>query len=411
MTLASDQQPDTDGLSTTSRRMLVLREQVFAEWEGRVRAGLEPASTLPHPLLIDTLPAFYDNIAQALTPGYPRDTGVDGTTLAAEHGGERARLTNYDPPALVGEYQKFRWVIFDVLNREGVQLSADEVQTINASIDAGIKEAVGAFALVHSALRERFAAALTHDLRGPLSVASSALELIMLVDDPAKMQTMAAKALENVRRMDGMIHELLDTMAFHSGEKLSLTMSQFDIDEVVKEVLLARAGKTAPVDVTGVQVRGWWDRAALTRALENLLTNAGKYGQQGAAIAIRISESHGRLILSVHNEGNAIPPEEHDAIFKMYRRAESTQSSPQQGWGIGLPYVRGRRKPWREHRPRQCTRTRDDLHDRHSGRLPALRGRADAGLSRQPFSAAAWPSGGPGRLHINTPLRTTSRTR
>jgi signal transduction histidine kinase len=340
MTLASDQKPDTQGLSPTSRRMLALREQVFAEWEGRVRAGLESASALPHPLLIDTLPAFYDNIAEALTPDYPRNTGVDGTTLAAEHGGERARLTNYDHPALVGEYQKFRWVIFDVLNREGVQLSTDEIQTINASIDAGIKEAVGAFALVHGALRERFAAALTHDLRGPLSVASSALELILMVNDPAKMKTLAAKALENVGRMDGMIHELLDTMAFHSGEMLSLTMSQFDIDEVVKEVLVARAGKTAPVDLSGAQVRGWWDRAALTRALENLMTNAEKYGQHGAAIAIRVGETHGRLILSVHNEGIAIPPEEHDAIFKMYRRAESTQASPQQGWGIGLPYVR-----------------------------------------------------------------------
>jgi signal transduction histidine kinase len=340
MTLASDQKPDTDSLSATSRRMLALREQVFAEWEERVRAGLEPASTLPHPLLIDTLPAFYDNIAEALTPDYPRNSGVDGATLAAEHGGERARLTNYDHPALVGEYQKFRWVIFDVLHRGGVQLSADETQTINASVDAGIKEAVGAFALVHGALRERFAAALTHDLRGPLSVASSALELILMVNDPAKMKTLAAKALENVGRMDGMIHELLDTMAFHSGEKLSLTMSQFDINEVVKEVLVARAEKMAPVDLAGVQVSGWWDRAALTRALENLLTNAGKYGQQGAAIAIRVSETHGRLILSVHNEGIAIPLEEHDAIFKMYRRAENTQSSPQQGWGIGLPYVR-----------------------------------------------------------------------
>jgi signal transduction histidine kinase len=340
MTLASDQKRDTDGLSTTSRRMLALREQVCAEWEGSVRAGLEPASTLPHPLLIDTLPAFYDNIAEALTPDYPRNTGVDGTTLAAEHGGERARLTHYDPPALVGEYQKFRWVIFDVLNREGVALSCDEIQTINASIDAGIKEAVGAFALVHGALRERFAAALTHDLRGPLSIASSALELITIVDDPAKMKTLAAKALKSVERMDGMIRELLDTMAFHSGEMLSLTMSQFDIGEVVNEVLVARAGKAAPVELAGAQIRGWWDRPALTRALENLLTNAGKYGQQGAAIAIRVAETHGRMLLSVHNEGIAIPPEEHDAIFRMYRRAECTQSSPQQGWGIGLPYVR-----------------------------------------------------------------------
>ncbi|WP_462176894.1 hypothetical protein, partial [Acinetobacter baumannii] len=82
--------------------MLALREVVFAEWETRVRERIVQARTVQHPILIDTLPVFYDNIAQSISPSYPRTSGVDGTTVAAEHGGERARVTSYDHAALIG---------------------------------------------------------------------------------------------------------------------------------------------------------------------------------------------------------------------------------------------------------------------------------------------------------------------
>lgn len=341
MTLASDQKLNLEGLSTTSRRMLALREAVFAEWEVRVRATLNKARTLSHPMLVDTLPEFYDNIAEAVSPGYPRSTGVDGNTLASEHGGERARITTYDHEALIGEYQVFRWVIFEVLAREGVDLNTSEIITINASIDAGIKEAVSGFVLVHSALRERFAAALTHDLRGPLGAASTALELIMMTDDPVRMKTFAAKALDNVHRMNHMIHELLSTMSFHSGENLVLDMSAFDIREVVKEVQVDTVTQHGPrVRVSGSPVHGWWDRQAMKRALENMVGNAIKYGRAGTPVSIRVEEVHERLLISVHNEGEPIPPGEQEAIFQMYRRTEAARLTRQQGWGIGLPYVR-----------------------------------------------------------------------
>ena len=70
MTYASDQKDDGSGLSLASQRMLALREQVFPQWETEVRASVEEAAQLRHPVLIDTLPVFYDNIAESLTPGY-----------------------------------------------------------------------------------------------------------------------------------------------------------------------------------------------------------------------------------------------------------------------------------------------------------------------------------------------------
>ncbi|WP_323143682.1 sensor histidine kinase [Massilia phyllosphaerae] len=341
MTFASDQNQAPSTLSANARRMLELRGQVFATWLQRVKEGIAEARNVELPILIDTMPVFYDNIAESLSPDYPRTSAVDGTTVAAEHGGERARITAYTQTALIEEYQLFRATIFDVLHRENVSLDFNETHAINSSIDSGIQEAVEAFSLVHSGFRERFAAALTHDLRGPLAATMTALELIALLDDPARIRAVAAKALSSTRRMADMVDELLHTMKFHSGERIELGLSRFDMREVVAEVQAEAAAAWGPrFEVDARPVTGYWDRAALKRTLENLVSNAVKYGSEGTPVTIKVDEVYGRLLLSVHNEGAPIPPDEQECIFQMYRRAESAISGDKQGWGIGLPYVR-----------------------------------------------------------------------
>jgi signal transduction histidine kinase len=321
--------------------MLELREDVFKLWEGKVREEVKQAHGLLHPVLLNTLPPFYDNIAESVTLDYPRSSAVDGVTLAAEHGGERARLTAYNHGALVQEYQIFRWAIFDVLTREGVTLNRLEIHAINASIDGGIQMAVEAFSLVNTGLRERFASALTHDMRAPLAVTSTALELVLMSNDLARIKTVAAKALINVHRMSSMIDELLNTMTFHSGERLQLKLAQFDITEIVKEVETdSVAAYGLRFEISCTCVIGWWDRSALKRALENLISNAVKYGRPTTSILVRIKEVHQRLVIWVHNEGDPIPLGEQECIFQMYRRAEAAKNSTTAGWGIGLPYVR-----------------------------------------------------------------------
>lgn len=341
MTFASDQDQAAPPLSPTARRMLALRDAVFGAWETRVRERIAQASTVQHPVLIDTLPVFYDNIAQSLSPDYPRLSGVDGTTVAAEHGGERARVTAYDHAALIEEYQVLRWAIFHVLQREGVTLDHGETEIIHSSIDSGIQQAVQSFSLVHSGFRERFAAALTHDMRGPLTATMTALELILMSNDVTRIKMVAAKALNNVQRMNGMIDELLNTMAFHSGEKIQLDLHRVDICEVVKEVQAdAQTAHGPRIVVDARSIVGHWDRLALKRATENLVGNALKYGAQDTPVTIAIQEVHERLLLTVHNHGPQIPLEEQECIFQMYRRAEAARSGERQGWGIGLPYVR-----------------------------------------------------------------------
>jgi signal transduction histidine kinase len=321
--------------------MLALRREVFSEWEERVRESMEESSELPRPLLIDTLPAFYDNIAQAATQGYSCMMSNGGSTVSSEHGGERARLTNYSTETLIREYQILRWTIFDVLQQNGLVLTADEVRVVNISIDAAIREAVAAFALVHKLLREQLVAALTHDMRGPLTVATTALELLLLSNDPSKVESLAGKALGNLMRMDTMIRSLLDSMAMQSGARLHLTIEHFDVGDVLREVQSQiAAADNVRFHIHGHSVKGWWDRDAIKRAIENLIGNALKYGDRTGAVRVSFSEAYERLAITVHNEGEPVPPDEQESIFQIYNRAQPAREGSVKGWGIGLPYVR-----------------------------------------------------------------------
>ncbi len=341
MTLSTDQNINPERLSPTARRMLELRDEVLAEWAERVRQSVKEAERLPHPILINTFPSLYDNIAEAITPGYPRATGDESNTIAMEHGGERARLTNYNVHSVISEYQILRWTILAVLKTNDVQLTEEEVFLINASIDESIRGAVNAFALAQAMLRERFIAALSHDLRNPLSNAHTAAHLIERSSDSSKIKELAEKITENLMRMDGMIQDLLDSVRFQAGERLQLRLEEFDVQDLAKEVCGQFTFTCGPrFQLIDRSARVWWDREAIKRAIENLIGNAVKYGAPDTPVRIKIDPVQGRVMISVHNEGEPIPPEQTEGLFQIFRRAGAAKSGNKEGWGIGLPYVR-----------------------------------------------------------------------
>jgi signal transduction histidine kinase len=338
---ASDQNTDPEKLSPTARRMLALRDEVLLEWGKRLRQTIKEAEQLPHPILINTFPALYDNLAQAISPDYPRSMGNEGNTVASEHGGERARLTHYHVHSVISEYQILRWTIFDVLKTHGVQLSDEEVFVINVSIDGSIRESVNAFALAQTALRERFVAALTHDLRNPLSTAHGFAQLIKQSSEVAQIKEFAERISGNLRRMDSMLQDLLDSVTFQSGERLRLRLEEFDMLEVAKEICDQYTVTHGPrFQFFGNAAKGWWDREAIKRAIENMVGNAVKYGAPHTPIRLKVESQNERVFLSVHNQGDPIPPEQIEGIFQVFGRAVAAKEGNKEGWGIGLSYVR-----------------------------------------------------------------------
>jgi signal transduction histidine kinase len=333
--LSTNQQSSMKNLSEQSRKLLAIRDDVFAEWEKRVRNLISGADEVSHPVLLDTLPLFYGNIAEALSPGFDRENAASDSTAATGHGSERARTTDYQAVEIVHEYQLLRDALLEVAQAKGIRFSDEERRIIGASFDQAIRDAIEEFTALQRAFRERVAASLTHDMRSPLSVIISGAEL-MLATKPGKHETVVQKILDNGLRLERMFQEQLDALSQSTAHATPLALAPLDALALAAKVAEhVNDTSSAHCEVSGEPVVGWWNESAMRRALENLTLNAVKYGD-GKEVHVKVAQTHGRVIISVHNCGNPIPDAQRKDIFEYLNRGEE---SGKIGWGIGLPFV------------------------------------------------------------------------
>lgn len=311
----------THEFSFNSHRMLDLRDTVLRVWSDQVRAQVAPAEGVSEPVLIDTMPVLYERMAALLTPASFERDGIDVAGIAAEHGVERAHQTDFQPETLVAEFHVFRSVLFDVLDAHEVVLSGPERRALHLTIDKAVRDSVRAFVAAGASLRERIAGALAHDLSQPVTNVLAAADRIRQLDPPPAIADWARRIARNGERMATMLGELLDALAVQAGDRLELTLEEFDLYALTGSVIeRARDYQGADVRLAGIPVLGWWSRAALERALENIVGNAARYGDPGAPIEVTVSENNGRAIVSVRSQGKQVLPEEFDASFQQFVR-------------------------------------------------------------------------------------------
>ena len=323
---------------SASHRLLTGNARILRLWAERVRAEVPAAAQQPHPILANTMPRFLHYLAEALSPNHPRQEASEGSNIAQEHGGERVRLTGYRLEDLIREYQLLRDVLFEQL----APLTEAEQLTVQRSIDRAVHEACGAYALVAEGLRERLMLSLAHDLRGPLTAARTGAQMILRRPDAPEVPRWAQRTLEGLDRLDGMVRDLLDLGRVGAGRQLVLTLGPCELGAIARGVLEALEPTHGARFVLSAPeaVQGHWSADALRRGVENLVTNALKYGAGERPITVRVGSGQGRAQLSVHNEGSYIPAEERESLFQAFRRSASAEQGAQRGWGLGLPLVR-----------------------------------------------------------------------
>ncbi len=339
--MTTEQNENLAKLSPTARRLVDQRDSVLEVWSDRIRKEMPSARKMDQPILVNTIPVLLEYIAEILSPEFPRNDKTPLSNLAQEHGSERARLTQYGPEDVIQEFQILRWAIVEVLEREE-RLSSEELRIVFEAIDRSVRHSVTTFALVQAEIRERFVATLTHDIRNPLGAAGMAAQSIIHRSDDPAIKALGVRLLENHRRIDRMIQDLLDATLVKSGGQLTLRYSEFEIGMLVGGVIEEMAtvhGDRFKADFRS-SVVGHWDADALKRALENMISNAVKYGDPNTPITVSVEAVHGRMILSVHNDGPAIPFDEQETVFQVFRRALAAKEGKKTGWGLGLPFVR-----------------------------------------------------------------------
>ena len=82
---------------------------------------------------------------------------------------------------------------------------------------------------------------------------------------------------------------------------------------------------------------GFWYEEGLIRIIENLISNAIKYGLKNSPVTISVSQDTHFANVNVHNEGKPIPDEEKKILFQQFKRSKDVEAKV--GWGLGLTVV------------------------------------------------------------------------
>lgn len=193
-------------------------------------------------------------------------------------------------------------------------------------------------------LRDRFIAALTHDLRTPLSAARIGADVLLHgAADGERSKRAATRIAANIDRADAMIRDLLDANLLRAGGTLPLETTPGDLVAITRstlEELTTIHGNRFALDAPAA-IEGTWDAGAVRRILENLCGNAVKYGAPSRPIGITLATHGANATIDIHNEGTPIPHDDQARLFEAFHRTESARGTGQRGWGVGLALVRG----------------------------------------------------------------------
>ncbi|MGZ8289706.1 MAG: two-component system sensor histidine kinase KdpD [Telluria sp.] len=192
-------------------------------------------------------------------------------------------------------------------------------------------------------LRNSLLAALSHDLRTPLTSLVGLSE--SLADSRpalASSQLGLAKALhQEALRMSAMVSNLLDMARIQSGE-IKFNLQWHTLEEVVGSALRASApalgqhvvATQLPRDLPLVR----FDAVLIERVLCNLIENAAKYTPPGSRIVIE-AKLHGSAVnVIVYDNGAGLPPGKEELLFEKFARGERESAKP--GVGLGLAICR-----------------------------------------------------------------------
>lgn len=193
-------------------------------------------------------------------------------------------------------------------------------------------------------LRDRFVAALTHDLRTPLTAAKLSAQLLSKKAGALPdLQKIAVRIETHVDRMDHMIRDLLDVNRIKAGEALPMDIAACDLNAIASNTIsdLGTIHGDRFILLDDPDLKGYWNCGGVRRILENLCNNAVKYGSQYDPITVSIRREKETVRISVHNRGPAISPEAQSKLFQPFHRTDSAMQGGKKGWGLGLPLVKG----------------------------------------------------------------------
>jgi signal transduction histidine kinase len=189
--------------------------------------------------------------------------------------------------------------------------------------------------------RRRFIGDASHELQSPLASARTELEVALAYPDKADWQGVAAGLLDENKRMEQLVRDLLLLASADEGDLGHMGQS-IDLDELVrKEVARASSGPALRIDLSCVEpVKICGNAEALARAFRNLLDNACRHARSAVAVAVAVTHDGDNVEIVVDDDGPGIATADRTRVFERFTRLEKARGRADGGAGLGLAIVK-----------------------------------------------------------------------
>jgi PAS domain S-box-containing protein len=209
------------------------------------------------------------------------------------------------------------------------------VRMVGAIHDVSERRAAEAEAQRRADFEQHLIGIVSHDLRNPIAaIITSASTLLKRGVMDERQGRGIARILSSAERCNRMLHDMLDFTQARLGGGIPVVCKPLDLHIVARlvldEVQLAWPARRLERVQRG-DARGEWDADRLAQILTNLVNNALSYSPEQSPVRVETLGEADAVVLSVHNAGPAIPPEQVPRLFQPMKRG-----GVKQGHGLGL---------------------------------------------------------------------------
>ncbi|MGI9595666.1 MAG: sensor histidine kinase [Acidimicrobiales bacterium] len=224
----------------------------------------------------------------------------------------------------------------DLSRRIGLPGPEDEMKGLADTFDAMLDRLQAGFED-----QRRFVQDASHELRNPLAVARTNLELALSDPDASadEIRASAEVAMRSTERMAGLVDDLLVQARSGMPEVARADVDLVALGQDVVDEFARSAGKrglslqlVAPM--APLMVKG--DGPALRRAVSNLVANAVRMAPANSTISVAVARGDHDAVVSVVDEGPGISESDQRLVFKRFWRGDSSTG----GTGLGLSIVK-----------------------------------------------------------------------
>lgn len=191
------------------------------------------------------------------------------------------------------------------------------------------------------ATQRQFSGNAAHELRTPLAIMQTKLELFAaehknMEGDTAELVRSQAEQLD---RLSKLVHTLLEMSNLSSAPRSDRIELAPLVDEIITDLapLASQNDITMEQDCDNVVITG--SDALIYRLVFNLIENAVKYNRQGGSVSVSVHKENNNAIICVSDTGCGIPEECRESIFQPFFRVDKSRSRQMGGVGLGLALV------------------------------------------------------------------------